>query len=420
MRGGKLVALSYALLFSLSFMVATAQQAHYTVQVVALSDRQAAVNTVEEMLRQGYPAYAVRSHSSEGDVFRVRVGAFGNRAAALLYAEAMPQVAGGQPVPALAEAIPQGITPLVAKLLLTRDLAGLEATLVLVGGVPALRTQQRDPLKPAEYAVMRGDVVELVHAWLLFEDADGTRFVVRDMVLWPETWQDESDDVLKGYENTLISLVAETLALDDATVANARYGASSESPPRLIVVERSAPGATGGPELLGLGLPQLGMSKSGALRYLGVEEETLLANQEGVVELDIEAGVANGTLPLLSAQEGEPAEPEETAEAEVEAEAEEVTEIEDEEGEDDEAAEEMVAATVDEVLEESEAPRLAGAGWSAEPDGPFVRLTVDGAEEGSAAHSWRAAFGTPLWTGGNYLAARVGTTLLFYDLQPRP
>src|SRR5690606_23820850 len=99
-----------------------------------------------DLLRHGYPAYVVRSTSSAGDVFRVRVGAFANRPAALLYAESMPQVAGGQPVPALAEAIPSGLTPLAPRLVLSQDLTGLDMRLLMVGDSLALRTQQRTPL----------------------------------------------------------------------------------------------------------------------------------------------------------------------------------------------------------------------------------------------------------------------------------
>ena len=100
-----------AALFLCALPAAVAQQASYTIQVVALSDRDSATDIMGDLLRQGFPAYVVRSTSSAGDVFRVRVGAFANRPAALLYAEAMPLVAGGQPVPALAEGIPEGHTP---------------------------------------------------------------------------------------------------------------------------------------------------------------------------------------------------------------------------------------------------------------------------------------------------------------------
>lgn len=134
--------------------LAAAQQIPYTVQVVALSDRDAALNVVGDLLRQGFPAYVVRSTSAQGDVFRVRVGAFANRLAALRYAEAMPQVAGGQPVPALAEAIPPGITPLAPRLLLEEPMAGLDVRLLRVGGELVVRAQQRTPLAPADYLVL--------------------------------------------------------------------------------------------------------------------------------------------------------------------------------------------------------------------------------------------------------------------------
>ena len=432
-----------ALLMLCAAPTARAQQISYTIQVVALSDRDSAEDIMGDLLRQGFPAYIVRSTSSEGAVYRVRVGAFANRPAALLYAEAMPQIAGGQPVPALAEAIPPGITPLAPRLVLSQDLTGLDARLMLVGDSLALRTQQRTPLGQAEYALMVDGAVERVRAWQLSVAADGTRVVVRDMQLWPDTWQEESGEVLEGYQSSLIALVAERLGLDPATVRAARYGTTAGAP-RIIVVERMVPGAADGPELLGLGLPVSGMTPAGPLQYLGIQPAELPGLADGV-RVDLATETVQGSLDVVEvnsvgepeagepeAGESEAGEPEgsepedgepedgEPEDGEPEAGEPEGPESEDADPEDADSGDADPEGTdsEDQGLIEDEG-LIEGPGWYAVADGPFVRLTVPPAVEGAVATSWRAALGTPLWSGAGYLLAHVGKNLLIYDFLPR-
>jgi cell division septation protein DedD len=52
----------------------------FTVQVIAVSDQTTAIDISRGLLRDGFPAYVVRSTGGQGDVYRVRVGAFANRA----------------------------------------------------------------------------------------------------------------------------------------------------------------------------------------------------------------------------------------------------------------------------------------------------------------------------------------------------
>ncbi|MFA5550623.1 MAG: SPOR domain-containing protein [Trueperaceae bacterium] len=405
-----------------------AQQISYTVQVVALSDLDSATDVQTDLLRQGFPAYVVRSTSSQGDVFRVRVGAFANRQAALLYAEAMPMVAGGQPVPALAEGIPAGITPVTPRLVLSQDVTGLDTRLLRVGGNIALRTQQRTPLLPAEYAILSGGTVERVRAWNLSVDENGARVIVRDMTLWPDTWQEESGEVLDGYQSTLVNLVAERLGLDPATVRAARYGTTAGAP-RLIVVERVVPGSAEGPELIGLGLPVSGMTPAGPLQYLGVQPTDLPALPDGV-RVDLVSGTVVGELAVAPADgtesETEPeTEPDTDTESDTEPEPEPEPEPQSEPGAGGEdASGESATAPQTAVPPAAPPPPVAsgavqGEGWVAEPDGPFVRLTVSSPVAGAGAITWRAALGTPLWSGEGYLLAHVGKSVLIYDFLPR-
>jgi hypothetical protein len=401
-RGGPAL-LALVLIVLGAAKVAVAQAINYTVQVVALSDSDAALVIVNDLLRQGYPAYAVRSTSTQGAVFRVRVGAFANRQAALHYAEAMPDVGGGRPVPALAEAIPPGITPLAPRLLLQEDVSGREARLLaLPGGVLALRLQWRVPLRQAEYVTFRAGVVERVNAWQLVESQDGVRLRVRDLPLWPDAWQQESADVRQGYLNNLVALIADRLGVGVAEVMAGKYVPPGDEVPRLIVVERVVLGAADGPELLGLGLPASGMTPSGPIAYLGIDPGLLPAVPESA-RLDLASRSVTGTLAEATwsgvltggaasgAEAAGEAEPEPVDEAPVQ------------------AAQSAPAQAVGEVL---------GAGWSAVPDGKFVRITVL-PTDGGPVSSWRACVGTPLWSDGQHLLALHNGVLLVYDFLPR-
>lgn len=150
---------------ALAFGVAGAQALGYTVQVIAVSDQTNALDLSRGLLREGFPAYVVRSTGSQGDVYRVRVGAFANRAAAARYAAAMPDVAGARPVPALAEAIPGGIMPLAPRVVWFEAAAGADLRVLPWPGGVALRRQALDPLRQATYALVQDGEVRTVSAW---------------------------------------------------------------------------------------------------------------------------------------------------------------------------------------------------------------------------------------------------------------
>jgi len=93
------------------------------------------------------------------------VGSFANRAAAVRYAAAMPDVAGARPVPALAEAIPAGIMPLAPRVLWQSPAAGADLRVLPWPGGLALRRQALDPLRQATYDLVQGNEVRTVRAW---------------------------------------------------------------------------------------------------------------------------------------------------------------------------------------------------------------------------------------------------------------
>jgi hypothetical protein len=133
-------------LFVLTCLALT-QAISYTVQVVAFSDEPRARRVQSELAGQGYPAYLIAVPTAQGQVYRIRVGAFANRAAAALFAQTMPSVEGSTPSPALAEGgVPPGLIPLAPALLGQYDLT---TTLVQVFPWPAAETPQQDSSTPS-------------------------------------------------------------------------------------------------------------------------------------------------------------------------------------------------------------------------------------------------------------------------------
>jgi hypothetical protein len=135
-----------------------AQAISYTVQVVAFSDEPRARRVQSELAGQGYPAYLINVPTAQGQVYRIRVGAFANRAAAALFAQTMPSVEGSTPSPALAEGgVPPGLIPLAPALLGQYDLTTMS---VQVFPWPATETPQQDSSTPP--STMTADVVATV------------------------------------------------------------------------------------------------------------------------------------------------------------------------------------------------------------------------------------------------------------------
>ncbi|MEX2541541.1 MAG: SPOR domain-containing protein [Trueperaceae bacterium] len=223
------------------------QAISYTVQVVALSDQQSALNVQRSLLDQAYPAYVVRATTAQGDIYRVRVGSFANRAAALLFAEAMPETAGGPPLPALAEGIPLGVMSLEPRVLIELDDAELEV-LPWRDGI-ALRLQP-DPNSPATYRVFRGAETWVFDAWRAQPLAEEV-LRLRNMSLWPATWQEDEPTVREEYRVALLDGLAARLGLSPSRLETLQrrpvFG-----PPFLVVLELVDSAASGGGTILGV------------------------------------------------------------------------------------------------------------------------------------------------------------------------
>lgn len=293
MRGARVAVILVLLLAAAS---AAAQDIAYTVQVVALSDKDSALALQTQLNGEGYPAYVVRSTTGLGDVYRVRVGAYANRQAALVFADSMPKVAGGKPIPALAEAIPPGIVSLSPRVI-TRIIPDGR----VVGVVPwrdgvAVRLQQSSPLSEARYVVLNGAQVDSFDAWLAVPGSDGSVTRLRNLPLWPDNYRQDSSAARDAFEASVLSLVAEGLGLPLVDVKATIYRPDPDSVPRLIVLEKAKPADNGNEtsKLLALGVPELGMTPTGPVHFMGLDSGEL-PDAPHPVTLDL-SGPAAGTL----------------------------------------------------------------------------------------------------------------------------
>ncbi len=227
-----------AVLAALLLGVASGQAISYTVQVVAVSDQNQAFSLIRELGLEGFPAYAARATTQQGDVVRVRVGGFANRAAAVLYADAMPDypALGGRPLPALAENIPFGVMPLEPRLLL--DTGTPEATLLAWGQGIAVRLE--DGGSPDTYWLMSDGNTVAFRAWAAWPDGDGLVLRLRDLPLWPASWYDDPEEVRQQQLELQLGFIAERLNLD-AELLESAVREREDEPPVVVVYERFNP-----------------------------------------------------------------------------------------------------------------------------------------------------------------------------------
>jgi len=402
----------------------------FTVQVIAVSDQASALDISRTLLRDGFPAYVVRSTGSQGDVYRVRVGAFANRAAAARYAAAMPEVAGARPVPALAEAIPAGIMPLAPRVLWDGPVAGADLRVVPWPDGLALRRQAFDPLRQASYALVQGAEVRTVQAWRVAPLAEmppspGVALIdvpFVDLTLAPASegepvespaLPDPGPEVMDADEGAGVAEDADSAGAVDGdaeeTVADqAEEAEAGSSPEAALLLLRDRP-------LWPPSWQDDGADVRDAFRAATV---ALVANRLGLEPAVVEsmAFMPGGALPPALV----------------------VVEVSDRSGRDlgdvrglgdptqgvrsdgppplagtDErwwpASDLGIRVRLDLA---AEAP-LGGEAWVLTNDAGFVRITL---AEGA---NWRAAAGVLLWSDGRYALVRDGSDVVLIDFTPR-
>ncbi|HLR46544.1 MAG TPA: SPOR domain-containing protein [Deinococcales bacterium] len=217
---------------------AAAQDIAYTVQVVAVSDQSQGFTLLRELSVAGYPAYAARAATEGGDVVRVRVGGFGNRAAALLFAEAMPDfpVEGNRPLPALADNIPQGVMPYRPRLLLDTELESF-TLLAWPGGVAVEEPAAPDGLHT--YHLFTDGAEATFEAWLAWPDSEGLVLRYRDLTLWPDEWEEVPGEVLAREVQTRLEFLAARLGVEPDRLERAIRRRADV--PVVVVLERFNP-----------------------------------------------------------------------------------------------------------------------------------------------------------------------------------
>lgn len=389
----------------------------YTVQIAALSDPESAIGQSGALLRDGFPAYVVRAEGAAGTVFRVRVGAFGDRASADRYARAMGERAGGTPRPALAEAIPAGILPL-APTRLTRLPPGERAVLLPWDGRDAVALRLGPAAGEGRYEVLGGG--PSFEAWWAAPTEGGREEVVR-IRLDDETPSADPAEVREALFRQRLRLVAERSGLAEDLVAE---GVRGEPGGRYLIAWRTvgesevvhglmAAGATPDRRDAEAWLGETPPDPAPPLRVLQTGEawSGQEAPTEDVAEEAPEEASADDVAD--SGDAGDPGDADGSDDADESAVAEEA-----DAGEAEEAgrpADEDGAASADANEDDErrdEAGEVAGDGWSAERDGRWTTLRVGDV-------SWRALIGVPREGLSDLLVLEVDEALEIVRLVPR-
>lgn len=417
---------------------AGAQTIAFTVQAIAVSEQTAALDLSRALLRDGYPAYVVRSTGGQGDVYRVRVGAFGNRAAAARYAASMPDVGGARPVPALAEVIPDGVMPQAPRVLWQGTASDVDLHVApWPGEGVALRVQSVGaPLQPTYVLVQAGDV-RTIGAWRAVPLAvrpEPTGAGLLDVPFVDLTEPAVGGDAPPGDDATT----------EPAPEPAAEPGADTEEP----AGETEPRDAAAADEALeGAPIPSDAPQRAPAdgppeVALWLLRDRPLWPTTWPDDGDDVRAAFAAATLELVAAGTGADA-------ATVEAASYEpagappptvvVAEVTDRSGRDavdvralGDAASGLFASGPEPVEEtdltwwppadlgervRTDGPTSGPFAWSdavLEVDGPFVRWIPEGGGPG-----WRAVPGTPLWSDGRYLLLRDGDELVLVDFVER-
>ena len=345
--------------------VSAAQTISYTVQVAALSDQASAEGLRRSLSEAGYPAYLV-SVPGEQTVYRLRVGAFGDREAAQAYADAMRGVGGTVPVPALAEGIPPDLIPLepafIARYDFVPDFERLE--IVPWGSGVALRTQGFFEAEPfiALYRVLSPALIASPFpAWRAApSDEAGVIERVANLPLFAA----EEADVLPEGDLTAVGTArleraAEALGLTPEQVRSYIFYEPGRGAPFLVVAERFDPVSRTGGRYSALGNPGAAqLTVAGPpLTWFGQ------AVPEGFPE-----GLPEPLFSLREFVQGGRVVPPTTG-------------------------------------------RFQGNGWQVELDGVFTAFSV-------GSRTWRAVVGQPLWAGGDYLLVYEGEQVVLYEVGP--
>lgn len=339
----------------------------YTIQVAALSDQQAAIELRRRLIAEGYEAYLVSVQSEQGVIYRLRIGAFANRAAAVRFAAQMPPLGGAAPVPALAEDIPAGLFPLEPKLVASYPYPSGSDELHVIpwAGGRALRFQSETEggMLDAEYRVLHRDLVERpFRAWRTRPQADGWLIRVYSFPLWPASYRDLDAEARAAFERDVLAALAAALgvapaAMDAFVIRQGEVPAVVRAERRNLYTDEAIP------------YPALGLPPAGAMPRAGPE---LTWFGQSPPE-DFPAGIA---APLFDPRS-------------------------------------VLGTRPADTLPALEGLELAGRGWQAQADDRFTRIT-----DLETGKSYRAIAGFPLWAFEDYVLVYLDQQLDLYLLLP--
>ena len=357
----------------------------YTVQVAALSDEDAALALQQSLRQEGYPAYLVSVPSESGTIFRLRVGAFADRAAAQTYAETMRGVGGTAPVPALAEGIPAELFPLEPTLLARYDDAPdmVDLTITPWGEGAALRAQGHFEGEPfiAEYRVLReGADAATFEAWRAApQGASESVLRTYNLSLWPGG-EEMSEGEREAFAEARLEEIARSLELTPEQVRPYLLLEPGRGAPYLVLAEQFALGSDGAAATGGVssdvsgGAATSSPGRSERYRALGNPAERM------------PPGGPDLTWFNRAPPEGFPTELPEPL------------------------------FTLGDAFAEGELVReprtLSGDGWSAAAQGDYTQLSL-------GDRRWRAVVGYPLWAGGDYLLVYTDAPVLYKLMRPQ-
>jgi hypothetical protein len=213
----------------LTFICSPVLAISYTVQVVAVSDNQVAFDIRNQLAADGFPAYILTVPSSAGLIYRIRVGAFVNRAAAASFAAQMASVSGSTPTPALAESIPQGLIALEPELIGSFSLTTTTVQVIPWYDSVAFRVQTAD--EQATYYLPSGLTLR---AWQLAFVSDDVVMRIHSLPLWPDDYEALSEEVRQNFRQSTIANIATELRLTPAQVTAFEF---NQGRPFLVVAE---------------------------------------------------------------------------------------------------------------------------------------------------------------------------------------
>ncbi len=378
----------------------------YTVQVAALSDEDAALALQQSLRQEGFPAYLVSVPSESGTIFRLRVGAFADRAAAQTYAETMRGVGGTAPVPALAEGIPAELFPLEPTLLSRYDAAPEMVSVQVTpwGEGAALRTQGRFEDQPfiAEYRVLRGGAdARPFAAWRAEPGVRETVLRVHNRLLWSEEEMSEAER--EAYAEAQLNEVAQRLNLTPEQVRPYLFFEPGRGAPFLVLAEQfvltgnaqqvsSTPAspAADGPAADD---PVSGGATSGSSPSDAISSDAVGSNALGE-RLRALGNPAERTPPGGPSLTWFDRAPPEGFPTDLPA-----------------PLFDLQTLFDDGELERDPSRTLTGDGWQASPQGEYTELSV-------GERTWRAVVGYPLWAGGDYLLVYTDAPVLYKLVRP--